>query len=149
MKAAVTALVAAGVVLAPQHAFSADADKTLTNVKGSVSYERSGKQKPLVSTGSVALATQDWAATGDASQARVTLPDSSRVLIASTTRVQMVRFEQSDIAHAQFIVDHGRVRFQVEHPQGTRPTTPSRPRPRTSRCAAPRATSPSTATRSR
>jgi Na+/proline symporter len=120
VKVAVAALVVAGVVFTPQRGFSADADKTLTNVKGSVSYERSGKQKPLVSTGSVALATQDWAATGDASQARVTLPDSSRVLIASTTRVQMVRFEQSDIAHAQFIVEHGRVRFQVEHPQGAK-----------------------------
>jgi hypothetical protein len=42
------------------------------------------------------------------------------VLIASATRVQMARFDQGDIAHAQFVVDHGRVRFQVEHPQGAR-----------------------------
>jgi hypothetical protein len=49
----------------------------------------------------------------------VTLPDSSRVLMASDTRVQMVRFDQADIAHAQFVVDHGKVRFQVEHPTGT------------------------------
>jgi solute:Na+ symporter, SSS family len=119
-KVAVTAILALGAVLLPQHGFAADADKTLTNVKGSVTYERSGKQKPLVSAASIALTSQDWATTGDASQARVLLPDSSRVLIASATRVQMVRFDQSDVAHAQFIVDHGRVRFQVEHPQGTK-----------------------------
>ena len=119
-KVAVAAMLALGAVLAPQHGFAADTDKTLTNVKGSVSYERSGKQKPLVAAASIALATQDWATTGDASQARVVLPDSSRVLIASATRVQMARFDQSDVAHAQFIVDHGRLRFQVEHPQGAR-----------------------------
>jgi Na+/proline symporter len=118
-KAAVTVMLALGAVLIPQHGFAADTDKTLTNVKGSVTYERSGKQKPLVSAASIALSSQDWATTGDSSQARVLLPDSSRVLIASATRVQMVRFDQSDVAHAQFIVDHGRVRFQVEHPQGT------------------------------
>ena len=30
----------------------------------------------------------------------------------------MACFNQSDIANAKFIVDHGRVRFQVEHPKG-------------------------------
>src|SRR5665213_1930149 len=119
-KVAVTVSLALCAVLLPQHGFAADTDKTLTNVKGTVTYERTGKPKPLVAAASVALATQDWATTGDASQARVVLPDSSRVLIASATRVQMARFEQSDIAHAQFIVDHGRVRFQVEHPQGAK-----------------------------
>ncbi|MDB5069038.1 MAG: Na+/solute symporter [Candidatus Eremiobacteraeota bacterium] len=116
--AAATAIVLLA-VLVPQRAF-ADANKTLTNVKGSVTYERSGKEKPLIPAASIALASNDWAATGGASQARVLLPDSSRVLIASDTRVQMTRFEQSDVAHAQFVVDHGRVRFQVEHPQGAR-----------------------------
>jgi hypothetical protein len=42
------------------------------------------------------------------------------VLIASDTRVQMARFDQADIAHAQFVIDRGRVRFVVEHPQGAR-----------------------------
>jgi SSS family solute:Na+ symporter len=119
-KAAVATALVLGLVLAPQRAFAADTDKTLTNVKGSVSYERSGKQSRLVPAASIALATQDWATTGGDSQARVLLPDSSRVLIASDTRVQMVRFDQSDVAHAQFVVDHGRLRFQVEHPSGPR-----------------------------
>jgi solute:Na+ symporter, SSS family len=119
VKVAVVSLLVLGAVVAPQRS-SADVDKTLTNVKGAVSYERSGKQSKLVPAASVALASADWAATSAASQARVTLPDSSRVLIASDTRVQIARFEQTDVAHAQFIVDHGRVRFQVEHPQGAR-----------------------------
>ena len=119
-KIAVAGMLVLGAVLLPQHGFAADSDKTLTNMKGSVSYERSGKQKPLVPAASIALASQDWATTGDDSQARVLLPDSSRVTIASATRVQMARFDQSDVAHVQFIVDHGRVRFQVEHPQGAR-----------------------------
>ena len=119
VKAAAAAALVLAVVFLPQNAL-ADANKTLTNVKGNVTYERSGKEKPLVAAASIAIASQDWASTGDASQARVTLPDSSRVLIASSTRVQIARFEQSDVAHAQFIVDHGRVRFQVEHPQGAR-----------------------------
>ncbi|HEY0613027.1 MAG TPA: FecR family protein, partial [Candidatus Elarobacter sp.] len=117
---AVAALLLLGVVLSPQSSPAAGNDKTLTNVRGSVTYERGGKESPLVSAASIALATEDWAVTGGGSQARVLLPDSSRVLIASDTRVQMARFEQADIAHAQFILDHGRVRFQVEHPQGAR-----------------------------
>jgi Na+/proline symporter len=118
-KAAVAAALAIAIVLAPAGSFAA-ADKTLTNVKGSVKYERSGRTSPLVPAASVALASQDWATTGNDSQARVALPDSSRVLIASDTRVQMERFDEADVAHATFIVDHGRVRFQVEHPQGAR-----------------------------
>ena len=120
MKAAVAAVLALGVVLAPHDALAADANKMLTNVKGSVTYERSGKESALVPAASIALASEDWATTGGASQARVLLPDSSRVTIASETRVQLARFDQSDIAHAQFVVDHGRVRFEVEHPQGAR-----------------------------
>jgi hypothetical protein len=118
MKTAVAAMLVIAALGAPSTLNAADANKTLTNVKGAVSYDRSGKAGKLVPSASVAMASQDWAETGDASQARVTLPDSSRVLMASDTRVQMVRFDQSDIAHAQFLVDHGKVRFQIEHPEG-------------------------------
>ena len=93
-------------------------DKTLTNVKGSVTYERAARRRRSCRRRRSRWCRDDWAATGSASQARVALPDSSRVLIASDTRVQMARFDQSDIAHAAFIVDHGRVRFEVQHPQG-------------------------------
>ncbi len=120
MKAAVATALALAVIAAPQRALAADADKLLTNVRGEVTYERSGKESKLVPAASIALVSQDWATTASDSQARVALPDSSRVLIASETRVQMSRFEQADIAHAQFVVDHGRVRFQVQHPQGAR-----------------------------
>jgi len=118
MKAAVAAILVVAAIGVPRTVNAAEANKTLTNVKGAVSYDRGGKSGKLVPAASVAMASQDWAETGDASQARVTLPDSSRVLMASDTRVQMVRFDQSDIAHAQFLVDHGKVRFQIEHPEG-------------------------------
>jgi Na+/proline symporter len=118
-KVAVAAALALAAIALPQHVGAA-ANKLLTNVQGDVTYDRTGKENKLVPAASVALAAQDWAQTGDASQARVTLPDSSRVLIASDTRVQLARFDQSDIAHAQFVVDHGKIRFEVEHPQGAK-----------------------------
>jgi FecR protein len=120
MKVAGAAVLALGVVVAPRDALAADANKMLTNLKGSVTYERGGKESALVPAASVALASEDWTTTGTSSQARVLLPDSSRVTIASETRVQLARFDQADVAHAQFVVDRGRVRFQVEHPQGAR-----------------------------
>jgi ferric-dicitrate binding protein FerR (iron transport regulator) len=56
--------------------------------------------------------------TGDASTARITLPDSSRVTIGSASRVEMTFFNQTDIANAKFVVYQGKTRFNVEHPAG-------------------------------
>jgi len=48
----------------------------------------------------------------------VLLPDSSRVMVGSDTKVQMAFFNQAQIATAKFVVYQGRVRFAVRHPQG-------------------------------
>ena len=112
------ALVALIVALAPLAA-GADGEKQLTNVKGKVSYEKSGNSaRTLVPAASINLADGDVTVTGDQSTARITLPDSSRVTIASASRVEMSFFNQSDIANAKFVVYQGKTRFNVEHPAG-------------------------------
>jgi len=95
-----------------------DAVKMLTNVKGSVGYEHDGTAHVLVPTVRHPLIDADVATTQDASQAQVTLPDSSIVTLGSDTRVQMAFFNQTDIANAKFIVYQGKTRFQVQHPAG-------------------------------
>lgn len=112
------ALVALIVALAPLAA-GADGETQLTNVKGKVSYEKSGNSaRTLVPAASINLADGDVTVTGDQSTARITLPDSSRVTIASASRVEMSFFNQSDIANAKFVVYQGKTRFNVEHPAG-------------------------------
>ena len=112
------ALVALIVALAPLAA-GADGEKQLTNVKGKVSYEKSGNSaRTLVPAASINLSDGDVTVTGDQSTARITLPDSSRVTIASASRVEMSFFNQSDVANAKFVVYQGRTRFNVEHPAG-------------------------------
>lgn len=99
----------------------AAADKQLENVKGSVSYQLpSGKPHEVAPSASVALADSDIAATGDESQAAVTLADSSRVTMGSDTRVQLAFFNQAQTASAKFIIYQGKTRFKVEHPNGTK-----------------------------
>jgi hypothetical protein len=117
------AIAAAAIALAlfAPHPVAADMDKQLTSLKGSVSYERgTAAPRPLTALTSIVLADSDVAATGTDSQGRITLPDSSRVTMASQTRVQMVFFNQTDIANAKFIVYAGKTRFIVEHPQGAK-----------------------------
>ena len=112
------ALVALIVALSPLAA-GADGETQLTNVKGKVSYEKSGNSaRTLVPAASINLADGDVTVTGDQSTARITLPDSSRVTIASASRVEMSFFNQSDIANAKFVVYQGKTRFNVEHPAG-------------------------------
>ncbi|GAC1401783.1 MAG: hypothetical protein NVSMB64_00530 [Candidatus Velthaea sp.] len=115
--AAVAALL---LVMAPLHSGAATADKELTNLKGAVSYEKGGKSRPLTPSATVAMADTDVAVTGDVSQARVTLPDSSRVTLGADTRLEMSFFAKTDIANAKFVVYQGKTRFQVEHPAGAK-----------------------------
>lgn len=98
----------------------AAADKQLENVKGAVSYQH-GKASAhsLAQNASIVLADSDIAMTGNASQAAVTLPDSSRVTMGSDTRVELAFFNQAERANAKFIVYQGKTRFKVEHPGGT------------------------------
>ncbi len=95
--------------------------KVLQNLKGQVSYAvPSGAPQALAQNAGIALRDRDEAITGAASLAGVNLPDSSRVLVGSNTRVQLAFFNQRSIAHAKFVLYHGRIRFTVEHPAGAR-----------------------------
>lgn len=97
----------------------AAADKQLQNVKGDVSYQlSSGGQRPLAPRASVELEDNASAITGANSLGGIVLPDSSRVMIGSSTKVQIGYFTQAAVASAKFYIPYGRVRFKVEHPKG-------------------------------
>jgi hypothetical protein len=99
----------------------AGADKQLQNSKGSVSYELpSGKSQRVALNGSVVLEDRDYAVTGAESLATVGLPDSSRVLVGSTSKVQLAAFSQAAGTTAKFIVVNGKLRFIVQHPAGAK-----------------------------
>jgi hypothetical protein len=118
MKALSASLLTVLVAAMPLTASSANADKTLQNVKGNVTYgTQASPTTALAIRASTTLSDNDFAATGANSQATVTLPDSSQVIMASNSSVQMKAFAQTDIAHATFAVV-GKVRFKVNHPQG-------------------------------
>jgi len=94
-------------------------DKVLQNRRGDVSYQHGGSAAaPLGGGASVTLADGDYAITGGGALGALTLPDSSEVEIGGDTRVQMVFFNQAQIANARFVIYNGKVRFQVRHPQG-------------------------------
>jgi hypothetical protein len=99
---------------------SAASDKTLQNMKGSVTYGvTSSPRNPLALMSTVTLNDGDSAATGPESLATIGLPDSSRVLIGANSNVQLAAFNTSDIAHARFVMV-GKVRFVVQHPAGAK-----------------------------
>ncbi|GAC1387940.1 MAG: hypothetical protein NVSMB31_01080 [Vulcanimicrobiaceae bacterium] len=109
-----------GVLGAP--AFSAAADKQLENTKGSVTYQHGvSSDLSLATHATVVLADDDFATTGTASQAAVTLPDSSRVTMGESTKVQLAFFNRVDGANnAKIVVLNGKTRFKVEHPRGAK-----------------------------
>lgn len=97
----------------------AAADKQLQNIKGSVSYQRgSAATRAVAPSAVVVLSDNDLAITGGKSEAAVTLPDSSRVTMASDTRVRLAFFNQAEGSNAKFLVYEGKMRFKVEHPNG-------------------------------
>jgi hypothetical protein len=120
MKALCASFFTALLALLPVIASPADTDKTLQNVKGTVTY---GPQKTpttaLPPKANTTLNNNDYAATGPNSLATITLPDSSQIEMASNASVQMVSFSQTDIAHATFVVV-GKMRFTVNHPAGAK-----------------------------
>ncbi len=118
MKAFSASLLTVLLALLPLSASPADSTKTLQNVKGSVTYgPASPPTSPLGVKASTTLNNNDYAATGPSSLATITLPDSSQIEMASNSSVQMVSFNQTDIAHARFVVV-GKMRFTVNHPSG-------------------------------
>lgn len=99
----------------------ADGTKTVRNMKGTVSYQKPNKPaKPIAGQASIVLADKDLTITGLDSEAAVTLPDSSRVLVGSDAKVQLAFFNQTAIANAKFVIYQGRFRFTVEHPSGAK-----------------------------
>jgi hypothetical protein len=120
MKAVVASLFAAFLVVMPLSA-SSDDSKTLENTKGQVAYGPANPgTNPLAPKGRTGLNDADWATTGANSQATITLPDSSQVLIGQNSSVQMTSFTAGDVAAARFTISVGKVRFKVNHPQGAK-----------------------------
>ncbi|HUN30180.1 MAG TPA: FecR family protein [Alphaproteobacteria bacterium] len=120
MKALCASLFTALIALLPVVASPADTDKTLQNIKGSVTYGAGPTPtRALAPKANTTLSDNDYAATGANSLATITLPDSSQIEMASNSSVQMVSFNQTDIAHARFVV-LGKMRFTVNHPQGAK-----------------------------
>ncbi|HTU83362.1 MAG TPA: FecR family protein [Candidatus Acidoferrales bacterium] len=96
-------------------------DKSLQNVKGSVSYQApNAPAVPIVVNATIALADADYAITGAESLAALNLPDSSQVLLGSQSKVQLALFNVASAANAQFVVYGGKVRFAVRHPHGAK-----------------------------
>jgi FecR protein len=86
-----------------------------------VSYEiPSGKSQKLAPNASVVLEDRDYAITGAESLATVGLPDSSRVLVGSASKVQLAAFNQAEDTTAKFVVVNGKLRFIVQHPAGAK-----------------------------
>jgi len=120
MKALCASFLTALFVMLPVVASPADTDKTLQNVKGTVTYGVDPTPKtPLAVKANATLNNNDYAATGANSLATITLPDSSQIEMASNSSVRMDAFNQTDIAHAHFTVV-GKMRFTVNHPAGAK-----------------------------
>jgi len=122
MKALPFFLLSFAIVVATVVPTSAADDKQLVNTRGDVSYQSAnGTPKPVALDASVAIADNDYAITGVNSQAAIKLPDSSRVLVGQSTKVQMAFFDQQpNITNAKFILYQGKTRFTVEHPGGAK-----------------------------
>ncbi len=99
---------------------SAANDKSLQNVKGDVSFQRpQGASTALAPNATTVLDDKDYTITGAASLAAIGLPDSSRVLVGSQSKVQLAAFNQVAGTNAKFVVV-GKIRFIVQHPQGAK-----------------------------
>lgn len=107
---------------------SAAADKALENVRGTVSLDKGPgtAAQPVAVNASVSIADNDFAVTGGVvngapSQGAIELPDSTRILIGQSTRVQMRQFDQQpNLTTARFIILNGKIRFAVQHPGGAK-----------------------------
>jgi hypothetical protein len=128
MKALASVVLVLAVCLATVVPSSAAADKTLSNVRGTVSLDQGpgSASQPVAVNASVAIADNDYAVTGGVvngvpSQGAIALPDSTRILIGQTTRVQVKQFDQQpNLTTANFIILNGKIRFTVQHPGGAK-----------------------------
>uniref|UniRef100_E6PEV0 FecR protein domain-containing protein n=1 Tax=mine drainage metagenome TaxID=410659 RepID=E6PEV0_9ZZZZ len=100
---------------------SAQGGKILENKHGRVAFQRvAAHAVALAERASVDLHDRDTAITGANSLGAVTLPDSTQILIGSSTHVQLAFFNQAETTSAKFILKDGRIRFAVHHPQGAK-----------------------------
>lgn len=128
MKAPASVVLVLAVCLATIVPSSAAADKTLSNVRGTVSLDQGAgtAAQPVAVNASVAIADNDFAVTGGVvngvpSQGAIQLPDSTRILVGQSTRVQMKAFDQQpNLTTANFIILNGKLRFAVQHPGGAK-----------------------------
>ncbi|MBV9277211.1 MAG: FecR domain-containing protein, partial [Candidatus Eremiobacteraeota bacterium] len=94
-------------------------DKTLTRVRGSVSYDTGGGVKPI--EGQLVLPDQAVAITGMRALGRVGLPDSSTIDIGENVRVAIGAFSPAESGRVNVItLSNGALRFHVVHPAGAR-----------------------------
>lgn len=99
----------------------ADGDKTLENMKGSVSHQiASAAAVPLAVNARISVSDREVAITGPASLAAIDMPDSSQVLVGADSKVQLAAFVPAVVTTANFVVYDGRVRFAVRHPKGAK-----------------------------
>ena len=110
-----------GVVSGSTNVASGASDKVLTSIHGDVSYVvyPKGDAFPLSAHASIPLNDDDVARTGSHSMGAITLPDSSRIVLASDTTIKLDTFNSTDNS-AHFVVAQGKLRFRVEHPQGAK-----------------------------
>lgn len=101
---------------------AAAADRVLQNLHGTVSWVTSDNAPahPIAPMAHVSLNDDDVAETGASSMGAITLPDSSRIVMASNSVLKLDTFSQAQVASAHFVLFYGKMRFTVEHPQGAK-----------------------------
>jgi hypothetical protein len=101
---------------------ASDASRLLQNLHGTVSWITSDNAAPhaIAPNAQVALNNDDVAQTGASSMGAITLPDSSRIVMASNSVLKLDHFSQDQVANAHFVLFYGKMRFTVEHPQGAK-----------------------------
>jgi hypothetical protein len=109
----------AGFALVTAVALASAQDKVLENLKGVVRYESAGvAARDLALNGTVGVSDRNILSTGSESLGKLTLPDSSTITLGGDTRVELSRFDLSNVAHAAFVLYSGKTRFAVNHPKG-------------------------------
>lgn len=101
---------------------AAASDRILQNLHGTVSWLASNSAPPqaVAPDAQIALNDDDVAETAGSSMAEITLPDSSRIVMASNSVLKLDTFSQTQVAQAHFVLFSGKMRFTVEHPQGAK-----------------------------
>jgi FecR protein len=110
------------VALVPLPGSAGDAARVLQNLHGSVSWitNDNAAAHPIAPNAQVALNNDDVAQTGASSMGAITLPDSSKIVMASNSVLKLDTFSAGQVASAHFVLFYGKMRFTVEHPQGAK-----------------------------